>query len=297
MHDGPLTRAVSFGAPFATCSVPRLSSTGTFAWRLKHNRAVRPPRRCGYSAAHVPAAAQAHHPIACRWSSARVRAVLPVSPAPSTDLLDYYRRRAATYERVYLKPERQDDLRAMEAWVGRQFAGRRVLELACGTGWWTPHGARNCASWLATDLNPETLAIAREKPLPPGKVAFASVDAYTLDGVAPAAFDGVFAGCWWSHVPLAQLASWLERLHARLAAGARVVFLDNRFVPDSSLPIARRDDEGNTYQLRRLDDGSKHEVLKNFPTSDQVQAVAAARARDFTWTAWTHYWAASWTLA
>ena len=48
---------------------------------------------------------------------------------------DYYARRATYYERVYLKPERQRDLRTMEAWLPSMFVGRRVLEVACGTGW------------------------------------------------------------------------------------------------------------------------------------------------------------------
>ena len=223
---------------------------------------------------------------------------MAVSAAPTSDLVDYYRRRAAYYERVYHKPERQADLRTMEAWVGRVFAGRRVLELACGTGWWTPHGARECRSWLATDLNAETIAIARHKPLPACKVDFAVVDADSLDGLDPArSFDALFAGCWWSHVPLARLSPWLECLHARLQPGARLVFLDNSYVQTSSLPITRTDDAGNTWQTRTLDDGSVHEVLKNFPTPAQVQAAAGPRARDFEWTAWTHYWAAAWTLA
>jgi demethylmenaquinone methyltransferase/2-methoxy-6-polyprenyl-1,4-benzoquinol methylase len=223
---------------------------------------------------------------------------MAVSSASTSDLVEYYRRRAAYYERVYHKPERQHDLRTMEAWVGRVFVGRRVLELACGTGWWTPHGARECRSWLATDLNPETIAIARHKPLPAGLVDFAIVDADSLDGLDPArTFDALFAGCWWSHVPLARLSPWLERLHARMQPGARLVFLDNSYVQTSSLPITRTDDAGNTWQTRTLDDGSVHEVLKNFPTPAQVQAAAGPRARDFEWTAWTHYWAAAWTLA
>ena len=37
--------------------------------------------------------------------------------ATAESMRDYYARRAATYERVYFKPERQADLRAMEAWL------------------------------------------------------------------------------------------------------------------------------------------------------------------------------------
>ena len=208
----------------------------------------------------------------------------------------YYAQRAATYERVYSKPERQRDLRAMEAWLPKLFAGRRVLEVACGTGWWTPHAARDAKSWLATDINPETMAIARSKPLP-ACVQFETVDAYSFEQIAGRTFDAAFAGCWWSHVPLARLVPWLQLLHDRLEPGARVVMLDNSYVQTSNLPITRRDDDGNTYQNRSLDDGSVHEVLKNFPTREEAFAAIEARARDPQWTAYGHYWLLSYSLA
>ncbi|MGC4078997.1 MAG: class I SAM-dependent methyltransferase [Rubrivivax sp.] len=211
-------------------------------------------------------------------------------------MLDYYKRRAAYYERVYHLPERQTDLRAMEASLAAPFAGRRVLEIACGTGWWTPHAARDARRWLATDANPETMAVARAKALP-AAVEFRQVDAYTLDGLGDESFDAAFAGCWWSHVPLQALPGWLETLHARLEPGARVVMLDNSFVQTSSTPLTRRDEAGNTYQDRVLDDGSVHEVLKNFPTPDEAFAVLGPRAREPRWTAYEHYWVLDYTLA
>ena len=214
----------------------------------------------------------------------------------ASDMVDYYKRRAAYYERVYHKPERQNDLRAMEAWVRRVFAGRRVLEVACGTGWWTPHAAHDALDWLATDLNPETLALAQAKAMPKC-VRYAIVDAYTLAPLPAGPFDAAFAGCWWSHVPLQRLSAWVDTLHAALQPGAQVVMLDNSFVQTSSTPITRRDEAGNSYQLRTLDDGSVHEVLKNFPTEAELKALLGARARDLAWTDWTHYWAATWTVA
>ena len=209
----------------------------------------------------------------------------------------YYAQRAAEYEQVYAKPERQADLRRMEAELAAPFAGRQVLEIACGTGWWTPHGARDAAAWLATDLNPETMAVAKRKALP-ACVRFASLDAYTLAGLDEGLqLDGCFAGCWWSHVPLQRLPGWLDMLHARLAPGARVVFLDNSHVQLSSSPLSRRDDAGNTYQQRRLADGSAHEVLKNFPQPEAAIAMLGPRARSPQWQAHTHYWVLSYELA
>lgn len=208
----------------------------------------------------------------------------------------YYAERAAYYERVYHKPERQRDLRRMEAALPECFAGRHVLELACGTGWWTPFGARDCASWLATDLNEETMQIARQKALPAGKVQFQVVDAYTLTELGSARFNAAFAGCWWSHVPLSRLPAWLDTLHSRLEPGARVVMLDNSFVQTSNLPISRRDAEGNTYQIRTLDDGSSYEVVKNFPTAEQAVSALGPRAIDARWTPHEHYWVLEYEL-
>jgi len=212
------------------------------------------------------------------------------------DMRVYYARRAAVYERIYHKPERQADLRAMEARLPARFAGRRGLEIACGTGWWTGHAARDALAWLATDLNPETMAIAQAKPLP-ACVRFATVDAYSLEGLGKALFDAAFAGCWWSHVPLQRLPGWLASLHERLTGGARVVMLDNRFVQSSSTPIVRADAAGNTYQRRTLDDGSVHEVLKNFPSFEQACALLGPRARDPEWIPYEHYWILSYHLA
>ena len=220
--------------------------------------------------------------------------------SPGADIIEdmrvYYAQRAAYYERVYFKPERQADLRAIEAWLPPLFAGRRVLEMACGTGWWTPHGARHASSWLATDLNPETLALAQHKALP-ACVQLATADAYTLAELGSQRFDAAFAGCWWSHVPLQRLAAWLDLLHGHLDAGARVVMLDNSFVQTSSTALSRRDGHGNSYQNRSLDDGSVHEVLKNFPAREWAFAAIGARARAPQWIEYEHYWVLSYLLA
>ena len=224
--------------------------------------------------------------------------LLPVTdPAADDALRAYYARRAESYERIYRKPERQTELRLIEAGLPAMFTGRRVLEVACGTGWWTPHGARDALDWLAIDINPETLAIARSKPLPAGRVRFLQADAWSFAELGAQTFDAAFAGFWWSHVPLARLPGWLALLHERLEPGARVTMLDNRFVAGSSTPISRRDDEGNSYQQRPLDDGSMHEVLKNFPRREQAIAVLGPRAREPQWTGHPHYWLLQYTLA
>ena len=207
----------------------------------------------------------------------------------------YYAQRAREYERVYDKPERQADLAQLRVDVPALFTGTRVLEIACGTGYWTPLIAAQAAAVLALDSAEATLAIARSKQYPKAKVRFEQGDAYRLPEW-PEAFSACFAGFWWSHVPLGRLDAFLFALGGRLAPGARVVFLDNRYVEGSSTPISRRDADGNGYQARRLADGSSHEVLKNFPAPGELEARLARHGSEVRVREYQYYWLATYRI-
>jgi len=204
-------------------------------------------------------------------------------------LAGYYARRAQEYERIFQKPERQGDLRALRSFVVEAFAGRHVLEIACGTGYWTQALARSAASVTAIDINDEVLEIARAKPIVGDKVVLQRADAYALP-VFPQPFSGGLAGFWWSHVPKARLRSFLIGLHRALAPGATMVFIDNAYVEGSSTPVSRRDADGNTYQRRTLDDGSVHEVLKNFPTEEELRRTVDGLASNVRVGFLPHFW-------
>jgi len=198
---------------------------------------------------------------------------------PESSMVSYYAERAAEYEHIYHKPERQDDLRWLRDFVGRTFADTDVFELACGTGYWTEILARSAASVVATDINEEVLAIARSKPVDTAKTTFRKENAYDLP-IFPQRFTGGLAVFWWSHVPKARLHDFLRGFHRALSPAARVVFIDNCYVAGSSTPVSRTDEQGDTYQLRRLDGGSTHEVLKNFPTEAELRAAVEGLADD-----------------
>jgi demethylmenaquinone methyltransferase/2-methoxy-6-polyprenyl-1,4-benzoquinol methylase len=206
----------------------------------------------------------------------------------------YYAARAREYDQIYLKPERQANLRHMESWLADVFAKRSVLEIACGTGYWTQFYAPTAARVVALDSAEETLRIAQVR-LHAMNVLLLGGDAYKLP-ILGGSFDGAFAGFWWSHTPMNRLAEFLSGLHAVLQPGAKIVFLDNRFVPGNSTPISERDAEGNTYQLRQLEDGSRHRVLKNFPSSAALLAAVAPYAAACEYRAWDYFWALEYTL-
>jgi demethylmenaquinone methyltransferase/2-methoxy-6-polyprenyl-1,4-benzoquinol methylase len=210
-------------------------------------------------------------------------------------LADYYGKRAPQYERIYHKPERQTDLRVLREHVAQIFAGRRVLEVACGTGWWTEVMADSAESVLATDINEEVLAIAKAKPLDPTKISFHRRDAFRLEEVK-GSFDAGLAAFWWSHLMPAELDRFLSSFHAALQPGSVVVFIDNIYVEGSSTPISRCGAGGNTYQLRKLDDGTTTEVLKNFPTDKEIAEALHGRATDLQINRLTYYWRARYLI-
>ena len=81
-----------------------------------------------------------------------------------------------------------------------------------------------------------------------------------------------------------------------MLTGARVAFLDNRFVAGSSTPISRRDAEGNGYQQRQLADGTTHEVLKNFPTAGQMEKRLSRHGGEVRFTNYQYYWVATYRI-
>src|SRR5947208_14631058 len=138
-------------------------------------------------------------------------------------LKEYYAARADEYEQIYALPERQKDIARLRAMLQALLSGHDVLEVACGTGYWTLPISVTARSILATDVGEEVLALARQKPYPEGKVRFLLTDAFTLAGV-DGRFSAGFAGFWWSHVPRSRLRAFLEVFQRKLGPGSLVVF-------------------------------------------------------------------------
>lgn len=207
-------------------------------------------------------------------------------------LARYYALTVADSERVYDKPERQADLAAVREKVAELLEGHDVLELACGTGYWTRVIAPGAASVHATDVNEAALALARARQPEGDDVTFAQADAFDLPA-AVGEYTAVFAGFWWSHVKREEQDSFLAQLRAKLGKDVLLVLLDNVYVDGSSTVIARTDLEGNTYQFRTLPSGERLEILKNFPTDSFLRKRLGTATRDIRTKRVPHYWLAT----
>ncbi|WP_199244028.1 class I SAM-dependent methyltransferase [Bacterioplanes sanyensis] len=214
----------------------------------------------------------------------------------TTELTRYYAQRAQEYDRIYAKPERQSDLRWLEQRSSELCREKRILEIACGTGYWTQFLCRQATHITAIDFNQEVLDIARNRDYGDQSVQFVRDDAYTLEQVE-GKFDAAFVGFWWSHVPLCRIHEFLQALHSKLQPGAKVWLLDNRYVDGSSTPISRIGTAGNSYQQRPLDDGSEYEVLKNFPTPEALRQQLAGHTDSVDVLERTYFWLAEYQLA
>jgi SAM-dependent methyltransferase len=201
----------------------------------------------------------------------------------------YYATSASNHDRIYDRPERQQDLAAMRVHVAEVLRGHRVLELCCGTGYWTRTIAETAESVVASDINEEMIAMARLRALPADKVQFRVADANAI----PRDLGGctaVFIGFWWSHVKREEQERFLARLRAAVGKDKLLVLLDDCYVEGSSDTVARTDLEGNTYQIRVGGDGERYEIPKTYPSDSALRKKLASSVREIKITRLEYYW-------
>ena len=209
-------------------------------------------------------------------------------------LTEYYGRRAREYEQIYFRadPVRQGEQQTIAAAMRRLFRDRRVLEVACGTGFWTEKISPVVQHLCAVDASPEMLGIASSKALPADKVEFRQGDAYELDSV-PGMFDAGLANFWFSHVPKSRMEEFLTTFHAKLVPGAVVFMADNVYLPGTGGELVERPGVADTFKMRTLSDGSRHAVLKNYYVAAELKEILERSGTDLKihvgqcfWWAW-----------
>jgi ubiquinone/menaquinone biosynthesis C-methylase UbiE len=194
---------------------------------------------------------------------------------------DYYRRRAEEYEEIYYRSElvTQEEIKKIANTLKERLKGRRVLETACGTGYWTQVLSETAQSIVAIDIAQEMLEIAKRKKYR-CPVSILREDAYNLsfeDGL----FDGGFANFWLSHIPKSRIDSFLKGFHRVLQSGSIILMADNIYVPGLGGKLVTKEDDENTYKLRTLKDGSECLILKNYFSVDELIEIFSRYARKF----------------
>lgn len=204
-----------------------------------------------------------------------------------SDLVTYYRDRANEYEKIYSKPERQPDIEDLSRFIQHIFHKKEVLEIACGTGFWTERISKTATKILATDINKNVIEIARKKEYK-SEIAFLVADIFNLP--ANVTSECLFGGFIWSHIKLQELELFLNTVNKLVKPGGTVIFADNNYVEGSNHPLTEQDAQGNSYQARSLENGSQYKILKNFPTENFVRSTLKEIASNVTFINFKYFW-------
>ena len=202
-------------------------------------------------------------------------------PAPDIgrDMIDYYEARAPEYDDWYLRRGRYErgaihdaawnaELDAAGRWLdGLPWAGE-IVELAAGTGWWSPLLASRGELSLY-DTSPAALDRARERLVAHGLRAHLHVrDAWEEPDRQ---VDGLFTGFWLSHVPRERLEEFLALCRRWLKPGGRLAFIDSLADPASG--AADHPMPADDRAIRRLDDGREFTIVKIFYSPAELTAA------------------------
>jgi len=228
-------------------------------------------------------------------SSAAPRAVPAVRPVPTApteppddsaerEMIAYYEARAGEYDDWYLRRGRyahgpihdaawNAELDAAGRWLDAlPFPRGRIVELAAGTGWWSPLLASKGELWMS-DAAPAPLERARERLLAHGLRAHLHVrDAWAEPEGDPA--GGLFAGFWLSHVERDRTAAFLDLARRWLAPGGRLALIDS--LPDAQSGARDHEPPAEDRSLRRLADGRTFTIVKVYRAPDDLAAALDA---------------------
>ncbi len=258
-------------------------------FRLKQALQDRSRAAAGAGAAAAPGTAVA----AGSASVAPPMAVLaPGRAAPALAAEDdvamkaYYAARAPEYDDWYLRRGRyargpvldlpwHHELDLAGRWLDGLPLHGEIVELAAGTGWWSPILAEK-GELSIYDAVPEPLDLARQRLVAHHLRAHIHVrDAWEEPDRQ---VDAVFTGFWLSHVRRDRLPAFLGLVRRWLKPGGSFAFIDSQRDPGSGAtdhpPVA--DDE---TALRRLHDGREFTIPKVYYESEEL--TVALRAAGF----------------
>jgi demethylmenaquinone methyltransferase/2-methoxy-6-polyprenyl-1,4-benzoquinol methylase len=195
----------------------------------------------------------------------------------------YYEANATRHDECmsYTTREKMEELfKPVLSALDKMINGKSILEIACGTGNWTQILARRAASVVAVDVSPTALELARSKLSDLSNVTLVEADIYRSSPVA-GPVDVVFAADWWSHIPLRMCRAFLDSVAGPLGPGGRAIFIDmseNDYFRNEPHYF---DADGNRVSRRKLPDGSEFEVVRNFPSSDELARLTASITKEF----------------
>jgi SAM-dependent methyltransferase len=265
--------------------VGKAGDNGFLRFRLRQALTERSAAARGASAAGGVSTARGASPTR---TAAASPTVATREPPPDVDraMIDYYEARAPEYDDWYLRRGRyargaihdaawNAELDAAGRWLDALPWQGELVELAAGTGWWSPLLASRGELSLY-DTSPAALDLARDRLLAHRLRAHLHVRDVWAEPDRPV--DGLFMGFWLSHVPKARLGEFLALARRWLKRDGRFAAIDS--LPDPASGAADHPEPTGDLAVRRLADGREFTIIKVHHTPDEL-ATALTQA-DFT---------------
>src|SRR5262245_16685019 len=201
-----------------------------------------------------------------------------MDPGLRDSMFRYYDERASEYEDAYVlgtgtasMPDADVFRREASVLAGivERFARGRMVDLACGTGYWLPFYAARCSSVTLIDQAPRMLDQCRTKmatPGAPGQMTIVQGDVFE-HRFGPRTFDSALIGFLISHLSDDEERRLFEHLTVMLDTDGRFLIFDSAW----SLERARSNGEVERQQ-RRLNDGSAFEIFKRYIDRQDIDA-------------------------
>lgn len=212
-------------------------------------------------------------------------------------LSEYYNRRAEEIEKIYVRdvPQQQKEQDKIARRITDIFSGKNVLEVACGTGYWTQIAAKSADKITAIDVSEEMLKIALQKNISREKVRFLQADVYDLTSIQ-SEYDAGLAMFWLSHVPIARLKDFLDVFHSKLENNSIIFMADNNYIEGIGGELIHSEAEPDTYKIRTMEDGSIFKVLKNYYTANDLARLFDPHAEDMKIHFGKYFWSVEYRL-
>ena len=203
---------------------------------------------------------------------------------------EYYSKMVPTYDEQYEREEIEEDLEDLIEQVQATLEGHRVLDLACGTGYWTNIIADSADYVLGVDINADMIDAALERGIEEELAGFRVADAFALPADL-GQFSAIFIGFWWSQVKREDQERLLAHLRKQVGKDTMLVLVDDQYVEGSSPTVARTDLEGNTHQIAVAPDGERYELVKNYPSDSALRKKMASNVREIKIGRSDYFWA------
>ena len=203
----------------------------------------------------------------------------------------YYNRRALEYEQIYFRemPDRRKEIEDEVSFVKKICSGKDVLDIACGTGYWTERISETANSITVCDISKEMLDVAKKKQYH-CPVQFVRSNLNQLP-FAPDSFDIIILGFWFSHHPRQDYQNLFKSISFPLKPKCPIWIIDNN--PPAEGPTMHShhlDEFGNNFKSRYLDNQEEFVILKNYFEKDELIKIFTPYFRIEKLIYGTYYW-------